>query len=261
MKNMKRIFLISVAVMMSVTVLTAQQPDPAQLMDEGRKLTMSGSLKAKVTLTITEKNGAVRTRKIDMVSKTYDDTEKRMMKFLDPPDVRGTAMLVIDNKDTQDDMWIYLPALKRTRRIVSTEKGKSFMSSEFTNADMASGSNADFNIKHMPESGSNGMWIIESTPINEDIADEYGYSRKVTWLNKTDLKTKKIDFYNFDGTLYKTNEILATVPKSDGSGGYIMKDMLATNHVNGRSSRVVFDQIDTSGNIPDNTFTPENLSR
>jgi len=254
-------FLISAAVLMSASMLTAQQSDPVQLMDKSRALTMSGSLQAKVTLTITEKSGAVRTRKIDMVSKTYGDTEKRMMKFLDPPDVRGTAMLVIDNKDTQDEMWIYLPALKRTRRIVSTEKGKSFMSSEFTNADMTSGSNADFKIRHLPESGNNGLWAIESTPASEDIADEYGYSKKVTWLNKTDLKTKKIDFYNFDGTLYKTIEILATVPQNDGSGGYIMKDMLATNHVNGRSSRVVFDQIDTSGNIPDNTFTPENLSR
>ncbi len=247
--------------MLSLQTLTAQQPDPVQLMDKARELSMSGSLQATVTLTITEKSGAMRTRKINMISKTYGGTEKRMMKFLDPPDVRGTAMLIIDNKDTQDDMWIYLPALKKTRRIVSTEKGKSFMSSEFTNADMASGSNADFTIKHLQGSGSNGMWTIESTPVSEDIADEYGYSRKVTWLDKSDLKTRKIDFYNFEGTLYKTIEILATIPKTDGSGGYIMKEMLATNHINGRSSRVLFNQIDTSGNIPDNTFTPENLLR
>jgi hypothetical protein len=247
--------------MLSLQTLTAQQPDPVQLMDKARELSMSGSLQATVTLTITEKSGAVRTRKINMISKSYGGTEKRMMKFLDPPDVRGTAMLIIDNKDTQDDMWIYLPALKKTRRIVSTEKGKSFMSSEFTNADMASGNNADFTIKHLPGSGSNGMWTIESTPVSEDIADEYGYSKKVTWLEKSDLTTRKIDFYNFDGTLFKTIEILATIPKSDGSGGYIMKEMLATNHINGRSSRVVFDRIDTSGNIPDNTFTPENLLR
>jgi hypothetical protein len=254
-------YLMTALLMLSLQTLTAQQPDPVQLMDKARELSMSGSLQATVTLTITEKSGAVRTRKINMISKSYGGTEKRMMKFLDPPDVRGTAMLIIDNKDTQDDMWIYLPALRKTRRIVSTEKGKSFMSSEFTNADMASGSNSDFTIKHLPGSGNNGMWTIESTPVSEDIADEYGYSKKVTWLDKSDLKTRKIDFYNFEGKLYKTIEILATIPKSDGSGGYIMKEMLATNHINGRSSRVVFDRIDTSGNIPDNTFTPENLLR
>jgi len=239
----------------------SQLPDPVQLMDKSRDLTMSGNMQSTVTLTITEKSGAIRTRKVNMTAKTFGGTEKRLMKFLDPADVRGTAMLIIDNKDKQDDIWIYLPALRKTRRIVSTEKGKSFMSSEFTNADMTSGKNTDFNIKHMPESGNNGMWAIESVPVNDDIADEYGYSRKVTWLDRNDLKIEKIDFYNFDGTLFKTIEIRATQPRTNGTEGYIMTDMFAQNYLNGRSSRVLFDHINTSANIPDNTFSADNLSR
>ncbi|MCK7530893.1 MAG: outer membrane lipoprotein-sorting protein [Marinilabiliales bacterium] len=143
-----------------------------------------------------------------------------MVKFLDPADVRGTAMLIVDNKDAQDDMWIYLPALKKTRRIVSTEKGKSFMSSEFSNADMSSASNSDFKIRHMPESGKNDTWVIESVPVSEDKADEYGFSRKITCLDKKDLKTKKIDFYNFDNELFKTIEIVATQPQIRKRGIY-----------------------------------------
>ena len=240
--------------------MKAQQSDPAQLMEKARELTMSGNLQSTVTLTITEKNGTVRSRKVSMVSKTYDGTEKRMIKFLDPADVRGTAMLIVDNKDLQDEMWIYLPALKRTRRIVSSEKGKSFMSSEFSNADMASGSNADFKTSHMPGSGENGEWIIESKPVNDEKADEYGFSRKVTWIDKKDLKIKKIDFYNFDGKLFKTIEIVATQPQA-GKEGYIMTEMYAVNYINARSSRIKFDQINTSAIIPDNTFSVDNLSR
>ena len=222
---------------------------------------MSGNLQSTITLTITEKSGATRVRKVNMVAKTFGGTEKRMMKFLAPADVRGTAMLIIDNKDVQDDMWIYLPALRKTRRIVSNEKGKSFMSSEFTNADMTSGRGVDFKIRHMPESGNNGLWVIESVPVSDDIADEYGYSRKVTWLDRDDLKIKKIDFYNFDGTLFKTIEIRATQPKPAGKEGYIMTDMYAVNYLNGRSSRVLFEQVNTSADIPDNTFIADNLSR
>jgi Outer membrane lipoprotein-sorting protein len=196
-----------------------------------------------------------------MITKSYDDgTIKRMVKFLDPADVRGTAMLIIDSKDAQDDMWIYLPALKKTRRIVSTEKGKSFMSSEFSNADMSSGSNADFKISHLPESGKNDVWVIENIPVSEDKADEYGFSKKVTFLEKSSLKTKKIDFYNFDGELFKTIEIAATQPLT-GKEGYVMTDMVAKNHLNGRSSRVKFDQVNTTASIPDNTFLADNLSR
>ena len=196
-----------------------------------------------------------------MITKSYDDgTIKRMVKFLDPADVRGTAMLIIDSKNSQDDMWIYLPALKKTRRIVSTEKGKSFMSSEFSNADMSSGSNSDFRMKHMPESGKAGAWVIESVPVSDDKADEYGFSRKVTYLETGTLKTIKIDFYNFDNELFKSIEIKATQPIA-GKEGYVMTDMLATNHLNGRSSRVKFDQVNTSATIADNTFSVESLAR
>jgi len=239
----------------------AQQSDPVQLMEKSRDLTMSGNIQSTVTLTISEKNGSVRTRKLNMITKSYDDgTIKRMVKFLDPADVRGTAMLIVDNKNAQDDMWIYLPALKKTRRIVSTEKGKSFMSSEFSNADMSSGSNADFKIRHMPESGKNDTWVIENVPVSEDKADEYGYSRKITFLDKSSLKTKKIDFYNFDGVLFKTIEIVSTQPLEEKEG-YVMTDMVAINYINGRSSRVKFDKVNTSASIPDNTFIAENLSR
>jgi hypothetical protein len=239
----------------------AQQSDPVQLMDKSRDLTMSGNIQSTVTLTISEKNGSVRTRKLNMITKSYDDgTIKRMVKFLDPADVRGTAMLIVDNKNAQDDMWIYLPALKKTRRIVSTEKGKSFMSSEFSNADMSSGSNADFKIRHMPESGKNDTWVIENVPVSEEKADEYGYSRKITFLDKSSLKTKKIDFYNFDVELFKTIEIVSTQPLEEKEG-YVMTDMVARNYINGRSSRVKFDKVNTSASIPDNTFIAENLSR
>jgi len=259
---MKRmLFLLPVILALSLQVTLAQQSDPVQLMDKSRDLTMSGNIQSTVNLTITEKNGSVRTRKLNMITKSYDDgTIKRMVKFLDPADVRGTAMLIIDSKDAQDDMWIYLPALKKTRRIVSTEKGKSFMSSEFSNADMSSGSNADFIIRHLPESGKTDTWIIENVPVSDDKADEYGFSKKVTYLEKSSLKTKKIDFYNFDGELFKTIEIVATQPLT-GKEGYVMTDMVAKNHLNGRSSRVKFDQVNTTASIPDNTFLADNLAR
>ncbi len=221
---------------------------------------MSGNLQSTLTLTISEKNGATRTRKVTMLSKTFGGTEKRMIKFIDPADVRGTAMLIIDNDDAQDDMWIYLPALKRTRRIVTKEKGKSFMSSEFSNADMTSALISDFNVSHMPGSGSNDTWIIQSVPVDEQKADEYGYSKKVTWLDKKDLKIKKIEFYNFDNQLFRTIDILATRPLV-GKEGYLMTEMYVENRLNGRNSRIIFENINTESAIADNIFTVENMSR
>ncbi|HUW93207.1 MAG TPA: outer membrane lipoprotein-sorting protein [Bacteroidales bacterium] len=248
------------ALVLSFAGVTGQQPDPVQIMEKGRDLTMIQALKSTMTLTIIEKNGATRVRTVSMISKIYGGTEKRMIRFLEPADVRGTSMLIVDNEDVQDEMWIYLPALKRTRRIVSTEKGKSFMSSEFSNADMTSATLSDFNISHMPQSGTGDDWIIESKPINEDKAEEYGYGRKVTYLRKKDLEVRKIEYYNYDNTLFRYIDILASQPV-EGRDGYIMTEMVAKNLLNGRSSTIVYNEINTSADIPENTFAVENLAR
>jgi hypothetical protein len=195
-----------------------------------------------------------------MVSESFPDgTEKRMIKFIEPADVRGTAMLIIDNKNISDDMWIFLPALKKTRRIVSSEKGKSFMSSEFSNADMSSPTPADFTNIHLAGSGEQGQWIIESTPINAEKAEEFGYSRKISYISSDKCLLKRIEFYNFNNELFKVLEIKGIYPLEDGK--YIIKNMTATNHINGRSSEIILDKINTMTKIEESVFSLQNLER
>jgi hypothetical protein len=238
----------------------AQQPDAAVIMSKSRELSLTGSMSANINLSITEKNGASRLRTIFMTTKSYPDgTEKRFIKFIEPADVRNTAMLVIDNKDTPDEMWIYLPALKKTRRIVSSEKGKSFMSSEFSNADMSSPTLSDFVNKHLSGSGSNNQWIIESTPVNEDKADEYGYSKKLSYISMDKYQISKMEFYNFDDELYKTIEIKSIYPLPEGR--FIIKDMMANNILTNRKSELILNKISEGLKVDDSFFILQNLER
>ncbi len=241
-------------------VISGQLPDPVQLMQKSRDLTMMTSLKSTMTLSIFEKNGSSRLRTINLLSKSYGETEKRMIKFAEPAEVRGTALLIIDNDKGPDDMWIYLPALKRTRRIITTEKGKSFMSSEFSNADMSSAPLSDFKISHLPSSGDNGEWIIESKPLDDEIASEYGYCRKITYLDKSNMKIKKIEFFNGENTMARVIEVISTQPIGE-RGNYLMTEMFVKNLLNGRSSRIKYNEVNASATIPDNAFTVENLER
>lgn len=219
-----------------------------------------GSLGATISLTITEKNNSVRNRTISMQTKSFQEgTEKRVIRFIEPADVRGTSMLIIDNKTLADEMWIYLPALKKTRRIVSSEKGKSFMSSEFSNADMSSPALSDFTNRHLQNSGDNNQWIIESTPVSEEKADEYGYSKKVSYVSCDKYIVKKMEFYNFDNQLYKTIEIKAVQPGLNGK--YLISDMYAKNLLNGRSSELKFTNVKMEAVIDDSVFTLQNLEK
>jgi len=240
--------------------VSAQQIDAGQILSKSRELTITNSLSATLSLSITEKNGSTRKRTISMVSKSFPDgAEKRFIKFMDPADVRGTAMLIFDNKNTADEMWIYLPALKKTRRIVSSEKGKSFMSSEFSNADMSSPSLSDFTNKHMGSSGKDNQWIIESTPISQDKADEYGYSRKITYFSMDKCQVLKMEFYNFDNDLFKVIEVKSIHPISEGK--YMIQEMTANNILTGRKSAITFTNIIDNPKIDDSVFTVQNLER
>jgi hypothetical protein len=244
----------------TVFSLTAQEPDASEVMSRSRELSLAGSMSANIQMSILEKNGTTRNRTITMFTKTYQKgQEKRLIKFLEPADVRGTAMLVIDNKDINDEMWIYLPALKKTRRIISSEKGKSFMSSEFSNADMSSPTLTDFTNRYLEGSGIDKRWIIESTPVTEDKADEYGYTRKVSYISMDKCQVLKMEFYNFDNVLYKVIEIKGVYPLQDGK--FIIKNMTASNLLTGRKSEIIMTNISVGGQIDDSIFSLQNLER
>jgi len=240
--------------------VSGQQQDAGQIMSKSRNLTMTNSLSATLSLSITEKNGSVRNRTISMTSKSFPEgVEKRFIKFLSPADVKGTAMLIFDNKNSADEMWIYLPALKKTRRIVSSDKGKSFMSSEFSNADMTSPSLSDFTNKHFGPSGKDNQWVIESIPVSPDKAAEYGYSRKITYFSMEKCQVNKMEFYNFDNELFKVIEIKGVHPLPEGK--YLIQEMTASNVLTGRKSTISFANISDNPKIDDSVFTVQNLER
>jgi hypothetical protein len=256
---MKKVITLSLLILPLIQA-AAQLPDANQIMTRSRELTLTGSMSATLRLTITEKNGSVRNRTISMIARSFPDgSEKRIIRFLEPADVKGTGILIYDNRDSQDEMWIYLPALKKTRRIVSSEKGKGFMNSEFSNSDMTSPTLSDFNHKHTSGSGENNQWIIESTPVSAEKEDEYGYSKKISFLNTETSQIKKMEFYNFNNQLFKTIEIKEV--QLLGEGKYIIKDMKASNLSNGRSSEIQMDKITTNVTVENSVFTVQNLER
>ncbi len=238
----------------------AQLPDADQILEKSRDLSVTGSMNAQINLTITERSGSTRNRSVSMTTKSYPGgLEKRIIRFLEPADVRGTSMLVVDNKEIADEMWIYLPALKKTRRIVTSEKGKSFMSSEFSNSDMSSPAISDFKNRHLDKSGTGNQWIIESVPVNDDKAEEYGFSKKVSYINMDNYQVTKMEFHNFDNEMFKILEIRSFFPLSEGR--YLVRNMIADNLLTGRKSEILFSNINEGVKVEDSFFSVQNLER
>ncbi len=254
--HMKKAIILTLLV--SLSVISSAQQTAEDIMKRSRDAMKVESFEAVASLNITDSKGRLRERSNITASKSYDDgTEKRYIRFLSPADISGTTMLIYDYDEGQDDMWIYLPALKRSRRIVSSDKGKSFMGSEFTNADMSSPPADDFNHRIIEESDTH--YLIESVPVSAAKEDEYGFARKVSTVNKDNFTVVKMDFYDNTGFLFKTI-IIEDTEEIEGKG-YLIAHMTAENFSNGRTSEIVMKDIRTGTEISDDIFNVASLGR
>jgi predicted RND superfamily exporter protein len=224
--------------------ISASAQNARQIIKSSLDVVKVSSFEAISTLSISDAKGNTRVRKSAMASMSLPDgTEKRIIKFTSPAEVSGTGILIFDYPEKSDDMWIYLPALRKTRRIVSKEKSKSFMGSEFSNANMAAPGLDDFTYILLGSESYQGTACakIQSMPINEDLMDEYGYSKSVSWVDENSFLVYQIQYYDFDGDLFKT------ITNSDfrelDKGKYMVTGMKAVNHQNNRSSVMVMEQV------------------
>ena len=233
-------------VVAAFTAVSASAQNPKDIVKKSHEVVKVSSFEAVSTLTITDSKGNQRIRKNSMASVSEPDgTEKRIIKFISPADIKGTGILIYDYPQKSDDMWIYLPALRKTRRIVSKEKSKSFMGSEFSNANMTAPGLEDFSYKINGEETLNGnvCYLIESTPVSTDLEDEYGYARSVSWVDKNTYLVHKSLYYDFDGELYKTITNNEFKELDEDKEKYMVTRMHASNHSKNRSSEMVMDQV------------------
>ena len=213
------------------------------------------------TLKIYDAKGSERIRQVTTATKKFGETSKTLIKFISPADVKGTAILIYDHENAADDMWIYMPALRKTRRIVSTEKGKNFMGSEFTNADMSKPNMNDFQYKILGSETFEGKtcWKIESACNNETVASENGFSRKVSYIEEGSYLCHKVEFFDLQGKLHKIQFIRQY--KKQASGKYFAYEMEMRNELNGRKSFMIIDKFQTGSTLPESAFTAAMLEK
>jgi len=142
-------------------------------------------------------------RKMDSkVLEQLDDGDRSIITFQWPNDVKGTKMLTWTHKKENDDQWLYLPSLKRVKRISSRNKSGAFMGSEFAYEDLGSQEVEKYTYKWLRDEELNGrkQWVVERFPTDK----RSGYSKQVTWIDQEYRQVQKIDFYDRKGELLKT---------------------------------------------------------
>ena len=218
-----------------------------------------GDMEMTSTIYIRDARSNVRERKISTASKTFGDVSKMLIRFNAPADVKGTALLVYDYDDKADNMWIYMPALRKVRRIVSTEKGKSFMGSEFTNADMSKPNMSDFDYKTLGSEkiNSKDCWKVESKCKTAAIEAENGFSYRISFIDKSNYLCYRVEYYSSKNVLQRVQTI--SNYKKQANGKYFAYQMEMSNMINKRKSEMTIEQFQAGSKMTEGDFSPTSL--
>jgi hypothetical protein len=220
-----------------------------------------GDMEMTSTIRIEDGKGNVRIRQINTISVKFGECTKRMIRFLAPAEVKGTALLIYDFDNQSDNIWIYMPALRKVRRILSSEKGKNFMGSEFTNADMTQPNADDYIYTDTGSKTIDGKIcrMIEAKCKNNEIMQENNFSKKISYIDKSENLCYRVDFYDLNGQLYKIQYI--SNYQKQNNGKFFALKMVMENVKNGRKSILITDKIQTGSTFRENFFSPGNLEK
>lgn len=256
MKTVKLVLTATLVALMS-TAANAQLSG-REIVKRAYNLPSGDDQTSQLTMTLINKSGQTRVRKIQQYTKDFGTVEKSIMFFMSPADVKNTSFMnwSYDDENKEDDQWIYLPALKKVKRISSDSKSDYFMGSDFTYDDLGDRKLDADTHKLLREENVNGKacYVVESVSKDED----YMYSKTITWIRKDNFVGMKKEFYDEDGELLKT---LSIKEAKKISGYWIITHSEMQNVQNNHKTIIRLGNISINTGVPASKFTERMMMR
>ncbi len=267
---MKKQFFLFVPVILTLSLLSfgvfaesAEEKGLAIATEADRRDLGFGDFTADTLMILKNKQGDESTRVIRIQNlEVKGDGDKGLATFDEPADVQGTTMLTLSHKVDEDDQWMYLPALKRVKRIASDNKSGSYMGSEFAYEDIGSQEVEKYTYKYLrdevcPDEAYKGQscFVVERYPVNK----YSGYKRQTTWIDKAEYRVLKIEYYDRKDSLLKTLTF-------KGYKQYLKKhwrsdEMFMINHQTGKSTLLKWNNYKFRTGLVEADFTQDSLKR
>lgn len=217
-----------------------------------------GDSKALMQMVLFNRRGDRSERKLHLQSLEVDgDGDKSLSVFDQPRDIKGTALLSFSHAVEPDQQWLYLPALKRVKRISSANKSGPFMGSEFAFEDLSSFELEKYDYEYLRDERINELecFVVNYYPKYE----HSGYTYQQVWIDKSEYRVQKIDFYDRKKSLLKTLEF---------SGYELFLDqywramsMRMSNHQTGKITELTWHDYQFGAGLTDADFNPNSLKR
>lgn len=213
---------------------------------------------AQVTMELRNSQGQKATRELRIkILEMQKDGDKSLTVFDTPRDVKGTSFLSFSHARRPDEQWLYLPSLKRVKRISSSNKSGPFMGSEFAYEDLASQEVDKYTYQYVKAEtvlGGPGH-VIERKPVDPNS----GYARQRVWIDSTYWRTARIEFYDRKNVLLKTLTY-AGYRKYDNNK-WRADEMIMTNHQSGKGTTLFWKDIRFGISVSSRDFDKNALKR
>jgi len=256
---MKKIVVLMAICLLGAASLSAQQLTGRDVIQKVKDRPDGDTRYAEMELTLIKKNGATRERKVTSWAMDEGKDTKKMMFFTYPGDVKGTGFLTwdYDLPGKEDAKWLYLPAMKKTRRISgSSSKTDYFMGTDFTYDDMGSRNVDEDSHTLLREEDKDGhkCWVVESVPVDKHEI----YSRKVSWIRQDCLTAAYVEYYD---KLNKLHRVLTIYDVRKVQDYWTIHKMEMKNVQTGHSTVIVVKNPKYDINIDKGLFTVAKLEK
>jgi len=218
-----------------------------------------------IQMTLTDRRGKERVRETKVFRKYYGEEKRTVLFYLSPRNVKNTGFLTYDYPDEKvdDDQWLYLPALRKARRISASDRGDYFLGTDLTYEDMKKEGKlnlSDYHFKTLKqEQVKDGeLLVLESTPINAEVAEELGYGKVRIWVNPSNWVIMRAKYWDINLNELKSLKI-DDVRLVDGI--WTRHYLKIVNHKTGHQTQWRVSNVDYKQDINDKLFTKNALSR
>ena len=245
------------------TPALSQQADPEKrglniALDARTRGVGFGDFTARQTMVLRNRGGQESRRQLRLqVLEVPGDGDKNLFVFDEPRDVKGTALLIHAHREKEDEQWIYLPALRRVKRISSSNRSGSFMGSEFAYEDMGTPEVEKFTYRYLREEPCGDLTCTVSERIPVD--PRSGYSRQEVWQDQKELRVWKVHYYDRKNAHLKTLTVADYRQYLDRY--WYASEMTMVNHITGKSTTLTWTELQFQNNLNGNDFTRTGLRR
>jgi outer membrane lipoprotein-sorting protein len=201
-----------------------------------------------------------RRRELARYQKNYESgrfKSKSLIRFLYPADIRGTGFLMWEyDNDRDDDQWLFLPALRKVKRIVAREKSENFMGSDFSYEDIGGRDIDDDTFEYLGNEDWNGTPCYMVKAVAKD--DDSGYQYRIVWVDVQNLIFTKVEYYDRKGVLLK----ILTFDKQSRDGSYWSVEEMRMENVQTQHKTIMkITDIQYDTGISDDYFSERFLTR